>query len=317
MLKSGSATIVSVGARLVVEMLADEEVVLAGTFEGILRTTRSLQVAATGCILGEIHGDSVLVLGRVVGPITAVDRIELQPGSNVEGDLAAQRVRIHDDVLFNGHCRITGPEAARRQYLVPAVVQFLGEEPSPQALETVELAAEGFLRGFGFEIEVRPDRAGQGSQALRPIFRSRDALPYAQLREQLRSVQVALQSATFPAATPNRFSRSTSNTASGSHDETLQTTGTDGARALVEAMGQLRDSALMLGPVIVTRYEAERGPRLAVRVREDSMPPETVAAGGAPDPGTLLVSLQKAQTEVARDLLASAMARSARPVPEA
>jgi hypothetical protein len=54
-----------------------------------------------------------------------------------------------------------------------------------------------------------------------------------------------------------------------------------------------------------------------VRVREDSLPPESAAAGGTPDPGTLLVSLQKAQTEVARDLLASATARPARPVPEA
>jgi cytoskeletal protein CcmA (bactofilin family) len=313
MLKSGSATIVSAGSRLVGEMLADEEIVLAGTFEGVLRTTRSLQVAATGCILGEVHADSVIVLGRVVGPITAVDRIELQAGANVEGDLAAQRVRIHDDVLFNGHCRITGPEAARRQYLVPAIVQVLGEEPDPQALESVERAAEGFLRDFGFEIEVRPEQAARGSQALRPIFRSRDALPYARLREQLRSVQVALQSATFPSPTPGRHLRAVGSTTSDSHAEPLQTTGADGARALVEAMGQLRDAALMLGPVIVTRFEAERGPRLAVRVREDSLPPETIAAGGAPDPGALLVSLQKAQTEVVRDLLASAMARPARP----
>ena len=75
-------------------------------------------------------------------------------------------------------------------------------------------------------------------------------------------------------------------------------------------MGQLRNAALMLGPVILTRFEAERGARVAVRVRQDSMPPEDVASAGAPDPGTLLLSLQKVQSEVSRDLQASASARS-------
>jgi len=303
MLKSGSATIVSSGARLVGDLVADEEIVLAGIFEGSLRTSRSLQVAASGWLKGEVHAESVLVLGRVNGPITAADRIELQPGALVEGDLHAQRVRIHDEVIFNGHCRITGPEAMRRQYLVPAVVQILGDQPSPQVLEQVQQATEGFLRDFGFEIEVRADRGGQGAQTLRPIFRSRDALPYARLREQLRSVEMALHSAALPAPTRP----------AGASADPLQTTGADAARQLVEALGQMHNAALMLGPVIVTRFEAERGARVAVRVREDSMPGEGVAAGGAPDPGSLLLSLQKVHTEVTRDLLASAQARAASP----
>src|SRR5262245_7348606 len=126
MIKSGSATILSQAAKLMGEMAAEEDVILAGTFEGTLRTSRSLQVATSGVLNGAAHADTVLVLGRVVGPISAVDRIELQPGAIVEGDLAAQHVRIHDDVVFNGRCSITGTTAARRQYLVPAVVQVLG-----------------------------------------------------------------------------------------------------------------------------------------------------------------------------------------------
>jgi hypothetical protein len=83
---------------------------------------------------------------------------------------------------------------------------------------------------------------------------------------------------------------------------------------VVEALASLHNAALMLGPVIVTRLEAARGSRITVRVRQDSMPPEDVATAGAPDPGTLLLSLQKVQSEVSRDLLASASVRGARPL---
>jgi cytoskeletal protein CcmA (bactofilin family) len=315
MIRTGSATIISPAARLVGDLVADEEIVLAGTFEGTLRTSRSVQVASTGILKGQVHAESILVLGRVIGPMTADDRIELQPGAVVDGDLAAQRVRIHDDVVFNGHCRITGTQAVRRQYLVPAIVQALDADTSAQALENVERAAEGFLRDFGFEIEVRPDRATPGAQALRPIFRSSEPLPYARLREQLQQVEDALQSAAVPLLPGARLGlvgRAASEPA-----EPLQTTGADAARQLVEALGQLHNATLMLGPVILTRTEADRGARLAVRVRQDSLPPEDVATAGAPDPSALLISLQKVQTEIARDLLASAAARTARPDPAA
>jgi cytoskeletal protein CcmA (bactofilin family) len=303
-IKTGSATILSSTARFVGEMTTDEEVILAGTFEGVLRTSRSVQVTTTGTVNGEVHAESVTILGRVLGPVHAVDRIELRGGAHVDGDLAARSVRIHDDVFFNGHCRVTGPEAARRQYLVPGLVQAFDIDPSSQALGGIERAAETFLRDFGFEVELRPDHATDG--VLRPIFRSRDALPYSHLREKLRFVEHALQTAASPE--PRRERRFAGLSRRRDDEPPLQTTGADGARALVEALGSLHNVALMLGPVIVTRFEEERGPRLSVRVRDDSLPGENLAPD-PPDPSQLLVSLQKVQTEVVRDLSASAPAR--------
>lgn len=304
MIKPGSATILSSAVRFNGELIADDDVILAGSFEGVLRTSRSLQIATTGVLKGEAHADVVVVLGRVEGPIHAVERIELQPGSSVSGDLAAQRVRIHDDVIFNGHCRITGAEATRRQYLLPTVLHSFGADPNPQALAGVQAAAEGLLRDFGFDIEVKADRPAPGTQTVRPIFRSRDALPYSRLRERLRSLEETLQSATTPETGRERrfgvLSRRSDKDA-----EPLQTTGADGARELIEALGQLRSATLMLGPVIVTRVEEGRGPRLTVRVRQDGLPSDAVAAAGSPDPSQLLLSLQKVQTEVVRDLTAS------------
>jgi len=299
MIKATSATVLSAAARLTGDLTTDEDVVLAGTFAGSLRTTRSLQIAATGSLHGEAHAESVLVLGRVYGPIHAVDRIQLQAGAVVEGDIAAQRVRIHDDAVFNGRCSISGPQAVRRQYLVPAVLQTFGETPSPVALAAVQDATEGLLRDFGFDLEVRAERPGAKVHALRPIFRTREPLAYARLREQFRSIERVLQEA----------SRGDAGRVAVTDGPTLQTTGADGAQALVAALAQLRNGALMLGPVIVTRLEEERGPRLSIRVRQDSLPIEAPADVAAPDPSALLLSFQKAQSEVAQDLTAAIAGR--------
>jgi len=175
----------------------------------------------------------------------------------------------------------------------------------------VQTAAEGLLRDFGFEPEVRTERVTAGTQTLRPIFRSRDPLPYSHLRERLRSLEEILQSVS--AAEPGRERRfGVLSRRSDKDGEPLQTTGADGARALLDAMAQLHNATLMLGPVIVTRLEEDRGARLTVRAREDSLPAENVAQGGAPEPGALLLSLQKVQTEVVQDLGASFMPRAAR-----
>jgi len=301
MIKPGTATILSPTARLVGELSTEDEIVLSGSFEGTLRTTRNVQVATTGRMLGEIHAESVLILGQVQGPVTAIDRIELQGGAVVNGDLSAQRVRIHDDVIFNGNCRITGPEAARKQYLVPALVQVFGTPAPSNVLSRVETAAENLLQEFGFDVELRPERPSDGSQTLRPIFRSREALPYARLRERLRSVEQALQTAASPdAPRERRFGTFLNKKGEKDGEAPLQATGTDGARALLDALSQLRNGAVLMGPVVVTRFEAEQGPRVAVRSRPDSMAFE--GPNATPDPSALLVALQKAQTEIVRDL---------------
>lgn len=310
MIKSGSATILSPTTRLVGDLETDEEVFLAGSFQGTLRTTKSVQVASTGRVQGEIHAESVLVLGQVVGPIRALDRIEIQAGAVVDGDLAAQRVRIHDDVVYNGHCQITGPEAGRRQYLLPAVVHAFGSPASAQDLARAEIATTSLLDEMGFEVEVRPERGNDSAQILRPIFRSRDSLAFSHLREKLRAVEQVLQSATLPDGGKEKrfggFLRKNDKDA-----EPLQTTGVEGARALVEAMQALRNAAILVGPVIVTRMEEERGPAMQVRVRQDYMPLESGVAT-PPEPSALLVSIQKVQGEILREL-GSALAARSRP----
>ncbi len=63
------------------------------------------------------------------------------------------------------------------------------------------------------------------------------------------------------------------------------------------ALARLRRVALVVGPVALTRFEENPGAHhIAVYVRRDSLPDEP------PDPGQLLVSLQKVQQELLAEL---------------
>jgi cytoskeletal protein CcmA (bactofilin family) len=286
---SGTATVLGAGTRIVGELDSSEDLVLAGAFEGTLRVQRALRIMPEANVQGEIDAERVLVLGRVQGRLHARERVEIRTGAVVSGDIVAPDIRVHEGVVLNANVRMSGPPAPPRQYLVPALLRSYDKVPS-EKLEAAERAAEGFLRSHGFELETRakrPDRSG----TLRPIFRSREPLPYDELKRQLEQVELALQSAV--------------STADGSlHPQAtgLQGTGTSGARELAQALAGMRRAAWAVGPVAVTRFEENPGTmHLAVHVRRGSMPQQP-KPGDAPDPAHLLTSLQKVQHELLDDL---------------
>jgi hypothetical protein len=171
----------------------------------------------------------------------------------------------------------TGPT---RHYLLPALLKTY-EAADLEDVEGVEHAAEVLLRALGFELETRakhPDKRG----ILRPIFRSAEPMQYGKLRERMERVATALQSVATPA----------------SEDEApLQATGAAGARELGQALALLRRVALVVGPVALTSFEENAGAhRVAVYVRRNSLPEDP------PDPGQLLISLQKLQQELLAEL---------------
>ena len=57
-----------------------------------------------------VHGRAVIVAGRVIGDITADDKIELQPTAEVDGDITAPRILIEDGATFRGKVTMKPPE---------------------------------------------------------------------------------------------------------------------------------------------------------------------------------------------------------------
>ncbi len=80
-------------------------------FEGVVNCPDTLVVGKTGVVKAEINVKNAIIGGKVVGNINATNKIELQSGSHIEGDIHTHRLVIDEGVFFEGSCKMGGTPA--------------------------------------------------------------------------------------------------------------------------------------------------------------------------------------------------------------
>ena len=80
-----------------------DNLVITGKFRGTINATGALQIdAGAECTVDSIKADSVIVSGTVEGNIEGRQTVELCNGSCIKGDIKTSRLRIADNVKFEG-----------------------------------------------------------------------------------------------------------------------------------------------------------------------------------------------------------------------
>ena len=80
-----------------------DDLVITGKFSGNIKSNGSLEIARTAvCKVGKISVQSIVICGTVIGDIEASERIEMCAGSKVSGDVSTARLRIAENVDFDG-----------------------------------------------------------------------------------------------------------------------------------------------------------------------------------------------------------------------
>jgi len=94
-----------IGEGLVVEgdITGDEEIVINGTLRGRLTTTDAVTVGGTAVVGADITGASLSVAGQVTGDVSASERVDIQAGGRLVGDIRAARFTIADGASFKGN----------------------------------------------------------------------------------------------------------------------------------------------------------------------------------------------------------------------
>jgi len=77
-----------------------------GNFEGSISCPETLIIGKTGVVKGEVKVKNAVIGGKLVGNIAAANKIELQSGSHVEGDIQTARLVIDEGVFFEGNCKM-------------------------------------------------------------------------------------------------------------------------------------------------------------------------------------------------------------------
>ena len=80
---------------------------LDGRVNGIISSSNgTLIIGKSAEIEAEINVGTVIIMGKVNGPISAKDRIEAFAPAQISGNISAPVVSIEKGVQFNGNCGI-------------------------------------------------------------------------------------------------------------------------------------------------------------------------------------------------------------------
>lgn len=88
-------------------MKFSETLQIDGKFNGAIDSQGALIISKTAdCRVQYVKAASIVVEGAVAGSLSAVDKVDLKPQSSVRGDITAGRIRIADNVSFEGSVKM-------------------------------------------------------------------------------------------------------------------------------------------------------------------------------------------------------------------
>ena len=89
------------------EITGSEDLVIEGTFEGLVQLgDTKLTIGTTAKVTADIIAGEVVIYGKVNGNVRAKDRIEIKRDGSVIGDLTTPQIFIEDGAFFKGSIEI-------------------------------------------------------------------------------------------------------------------------------------------------------------------------------------------------------------------
>jgi cytoskeletal protein CcmA (bactofilin family) len=133
--------IVNIGKSVVIkgELNGSEDLTIEGHVEGTIQLKEHvLTIGPNGRIKAQVFAKAVIVLGEVMGNVTASDKVDIRDNGSVDGDIVAPRVAIAEGAHFRGSVdmqRKGAAAAAPKSEAKPA--------PAPAAQPGVQQPAGG------------------------------------------------------------------------------------------------------------------------------------------------------------------------------
>lgn len=98
-----ASTVIGAGITVDGEITTDDDVVVHGTVRGKLTAREGITIEHGGTVDADIAGGAMSIAGSVTGNVSSTDRVDLQPGAKVVGNVKATRITIADGAQFKGN----------------------------------------------------------------------------------------------------------------------------------------------------------------------------------------------------------------------
>ena len=131
--------VVNIGKSVVIkgELNGSEDLTIEGHVEGKIELRdHVLTIGPNGKIKAQLFAKSVVVLGEVIGNVSATEKVDIRENGSVEGDITSPRVAIAEGAHFRGSVDMAnkGKAAAMAAGPRPAEVKPQpAPAPQPQA----------------------------------------------------------------------------------------------------------------------------------------------------------------------------------------
>jgi len=130
---AGQTSIIAQGCKFDGKIDVKGTLRIEGEYRGTIGTPESLVIGKTGVVHANCTVKNAIIGGQLFGNIVAENKIELQSGSHVEGDIKTKRLVIDEGVFFEGNCSMgAGQKRAPLAGEMPA--QAMGTPPQPEPL---------------------------------------------------------------------------------------------------------------------------------------------------------------------------------------
>ena len=90
------------------ELTGEDAVIIYGQVRGRVDVKDIVIVGEGGQVEADVHSGALEIVGFVQGNVSADERIEIQSGGRLVGDIRAPRVLIADGAAFKGNVNMTG-----------------------------------------------------------------------------------------------------------------------------------------------------------------------------------------------------------------
>ncbi|MFO7914767.1 MAG: polymer-forming cytoskeletal protein [Candidatus Krumholzibacteriales bacterium] len=116
-----------------------------GEFEGTVSCPETLVVGKDGRVKADIQVKHAIIGGTVLGNIEADDKLELQSGSRLEGDIRTKRLVIDEGVFFEGNCSMSPDKKPSEKFpgVKSGTVENKKEQDQPKKEEEQDKKKKG------------------------------------------------------------------------------------------------------------------------------------------------------------------------------
>lgn len=133
-----TATVIGPAARIKGEVSFEGPAHILGFIEGSVRSTDLLHVGEGASVKATIQAGHIVVDGSVEGDLLGQERVELNAGARVVGDISAATLAVAAGASFSGHVRVGSADRA-----APAKPARAPAAETP--VTVVRTAADGLL----------------------------------------------------------------------------------------------------------------------------------------------------------------------------